>query len=97
MAIVFGAVVGDDDAAAAAAAAAAACWRRSLVAAVRWLSRFPSGDAVVVDGSAGIGGRASTLSHRPFFFIRRGRLPVSLPARERLRSSVFATACCEFL
>ena len=95
MAIVFGAVVGDDDAAAA-AAAAAACWRRSLVAAVRWLARFPSGDAVV-DGSAGIGGRASTLSHRPFFFIRRGRVPVSLPARERLRSSVFATACCEFL
>ena len=86
--IVFAAVVGDADAA---AAAAAACRRLSFVAPARWLARFPSGVAAVVDGSAGIGGRASTLRHRPLLLTRRGRPPVSIPAKERLRSAVFAT------
>ena len=82
--IVFAAVVRDADA----VASVAACRRRLLVAAVRWLVPFPGG---VADGSAGIGGRASTLNHRPLLLMRRGQLPVSIPARERLRSADFAT------
>ena len=60
----FVAVLGDDDDA---AAVAAAMRRRSRAAVGRWLTRTAEGVGVV-----GIGGRASTLSHRPFRFTKVG-------------------------
>ena len=61
-------VVGDADAA---ADDAAARRRLSRAAVGRWLTRSPEGVVVV-----GIGGRASTLSHRPFRFTKVGMFVV---------------------
>ena len=84
-------VDGDADA----EAIAAVCRRRSATVEGRWLARSPPAAPPGVEADEGIGGSASTLSHRPSLFRRRCEFPVTLLATRlrgsRTRSFDFAT------